>query len=108
MKYGWPTARPFVKLVGHKEIAAKVDNWFTIAEEYHVNEQSTFSLRKALREAGFENPKAWIDPDVLRGGQFHLLDGFEGPVIKLAQRVAALKPVRQFLGNDVIGVGTKS
>lgn len=107
MKYGWPAARPFVKLVGHKETAAKVDHWFTIAEEYHVNEQSTFSLRKALRQAGFEKPEAWIDPDVLRGGQFHLLDGFDGPVIKLAQRVAALKPVRQFLGNDVIGIGRK-
>jgi ubiquinone/menaquinone biosynthesis C-methylase UbiE len=108
MKYGWPAARPFVKLAGHKEIAGKVDGWFKIAEEYHVNEQSTFSLRKALKAAGFESPTAWIDPDVLRGGQFHLLDGFGGPVVRLAQRVAALKPVRQFMGNDVIGVGRKS
>ena len=108
MKYGWPAARPFVKLAGHREIAGKVDDWFTIAEEYHVNEQSTFSLRKALKAAGFEDPKTWIDPDVLRGGQFHLLDGFGGPVVKLAQRVAALKPVRQFMGNDVIGVGRKT
>jgi hypothetical protein len=108
MKYGWPAARPFVKLAGHREIAGKVDGWFKIAEDYHVNEQSTFSLRRALRQAGFESPKAWIDPDVLRGGQFHLLDGFGGPVVKVAQRVASLKPVRQFMGNDVIGVGRKT
>lgn len=107
MNYGWPAARPFVKLAGHREIAAKVDGWFEIAEDYHVNEQSVFTMRRNLREAGFSDPHAWIDPDVLRGGQFHLLDGFEGPVVKLAKRVAALRPVRLFMGNDVLGVGVK-
>lgn len=108
MKYGWPTAKPFVKLVGHKAIADKVDGWFEIAREYHVNEQSTVSLRRHLKAAGFPDPTTWIDPDVLRGGQFHLLDGFGGPAVRLAQKVAALKPVRAFLGNDVIGIGRKA
>jgi ubiquinone/menaquinone biosynthesis C-methylase UbiE len=108
MKYGWPASRPFVKLAGHRDIADKVDGWFEIAEDYHVNEQSTVSLRRALRAAGFTDAKAWIDPDVLRGGQFHLLEGFGGPVVRVAQRVAALKPLRQLLGNDVIGVGRKT
>lgn len=107
MKYGWPASRPFVKLVGHRDIADKVDEWFRIAEEYHCNEQSTFSLRRHLKAAGFVDPEVWIDPDVLRGGQFHLLEGLDGPVVKLAKRVASLKPVRAFLGNDVIGIGTK-
>lgn len=107
MKYGWPAARPFVKLAGHGEIAAKVDGWFEIAEEYHVNEQSVFTLRRNLREAGFARPHVWIDPDVLRGGQFHLLEGFEGPAVKLARRIAALRPVRLVMGNDVLGVGVK-
>jgi ubiquinone/menaquinone biosynthesis C-methylase UbiE len=107
MRYGWPGARPFVRLAGHGEIADKVDGWFKIAEEYHVNEQSVFTMRGNLRAAGFSDPHVWIDPDVLRGGQFHLLEGFEGPVIKLAKRVAALRPVRLFLGNDVLGVGVK-
>ena len=107
MKYGWPAARPFVRLAGHREIADRVDHWFEIAEEYHVNEQSVFTLRRAMREAGFADPQVWIDPDVLRGGQFHLLSGFEGPAIRLAKRVAALRPVRLFMGNDVLGVGTK-
>jgi ubiquinone/menaquinone biosynthesis C-methylase UbiE len=107
MKYGWPAARPFVKLAGHREIAARVDRWFEIAEGYHVNEQSVFTLRRALRAAGFADPRVWIDPDVLRGGQFHLLSGFEGPLVRLAKRVAALRPVRLFMGNDVLGVGVK-
>ncbi len=54
MRYGWPASRPFVRLAGHREIADKVDRWFEIAEDYHVNEQSVHSLRGALREAGFD------------------------------------------------------
>jgi ubiquinone/menaquinone biosynthesis C-methylase UbiE len=107
MKYGWPAARPLVRLAGHREVADRVDHWFAIAEDYHVNEQSVFTLRRNLRTAGFANPHVWIDPDVLRGGQFHLLSGFEGPVVRLAKRVAALRPVRLFMGNDVLGVGVK-
>lgn len=107
MKYGWPATRPFVRLAGHGEIADRVDGWFEIADEYHVNEQSVYTLRRALREAGFAHPHVWIDPDVLRGGRFHLLTGFEGPVVRAAKRIAALRPVRLFLGNDVLGVGVK-
>lgn len=107
MNYGWPAVKPFVRLAGHGEIAARVDGWFEIAEAYHVNEQSVFTMRRNLIEAGFENPHVWVDPDVLRGGQFHLLKGFEGSAVKLARRVAALRPIRLFLGNDVLGVAVK-
>jgi ubiquinone/menaquinone biosynthesis C-methylase UbiE len=107
MTYGWPATRPFMRLAGHREIADRVDHWFEIAEDYHVNEQSVHSLRRALRAAGFAHPHVWIDPDVLRGGRFHLLSGFDGPVVRLAKRAAALRPVRLFMGNDVLGVGVK-
>ena len=107
MNYGWPAARPFVRLVGHGEIADRVDHWFKIAEEYHVNEQSVFTMRRHMWEAGFENPHVWVDPDVLRGGQFHLLSGFDSPVVRLAKTIASARPVRLFMGNDVLGVGVK-
>ncbi|MFL5871456.1 MAG: class I SAM-dependent methyltransferase [Solirubrobacterales bacterium] len=107
MTYGWPAARPLVRLAGHREIADRVDGWFEIARDYHVNEQSVFSLRRNLRAAGFADPHVWIDPDVLRGGRFHLLSGFDGPAVRLAKRIAALRPVRLFMGNDVLGVGVK-
>ena len=107
MNYGWPLARPLVRLAGHREIADRVDHWFEIAKGYHVNEQSIYTLRRALREAGFERPHVWVDPDVLRGGRFHLLSGFDGPVVRLAKRIAALRPVRLLMGNDVLGVGVK-
>jgi ubiquinone/menaquinone biosynthesis C-methylase UbiE len=104
MKYGWPLSRPFVRLAGHREIADKVDHWFKIAEEYHVNEQGIHSLRRALKQAGFERSKVWLDPDVLRGGKFHLLDGFDSQAVRLAKRVAALRPVRLFMSNDLYGL----
>lgn len=104
MKYGWPAARPLVRFVGHRKIAAKVDGWFEIARDYHVNEQSTHSLRRNLAAAGFREPRVWVDPDVLRGGQFHLLHGFDGAPVRVAQRVAAWRPLRAFLGNDVLAV----
>ena len=107
MKVGWPLSRPLVRLVGHGEIADKVDGWFEVADEYHVNEQSVYSLRRALRRAGFARPRVWLDPDVLRGGRFHLLSGFDGRAIRLAQQVAALRPVRLFMSNDVRGVAYK-
>jgi ubiquinone/menaquinone biosynthesis C-methylase UbiE len=107
MKYGWPAVRPAVRLAGHGEIADRVDGWFRIAAEYHVNEQSVRTLQRALSAAGFEDPRVWVDPDVLRGGQFHLLNGFDGPQVRLARRVAAWRPVRAFLGNDVLAVANR-
>jgi ubiquinone/menaquinone biosynthesis C-methylase UbiE len=107
MKYGWPAVRPAVRLAGHREIAEKVDRWFRIAEEYHVNEQSTQTLRRALSAAGFSDPRVWVDKDVLRGGQFHLLNGFEGPPVRIARRVASWRPIRAFLGNDVLAIASR-
>ena len=108
MDVGWPLTRPALRLLGHGEVVDGVDGWFRLAEEYHVNEQSVHSLRRALREAGFESPRVWIDPDVMRSGQYHLISGLEeGRLMGLARRVAALRPFRLFLGNDVFSIATK-
>ena len=107
MKYGWPAVRPAVHLAGHREIAERVDGWFEIARVYHVNEQSVGTLRRNLTQAGFTDPHVWVDPDVLRGGRFHLLNGFDGPPVRLAKRIAAWRPVRAFLGNDVLAVAVR-
>ena len=108
MKYGWPATRPFLRVLGHREIVDGVDGWFRLAESYHVNEQSVYTLRRALREAGFESPRVWVDPDVMRSGQYHLISGLEeGALMGLARRLAATRPFRLILGNDVLGVGTK-
>ena len=60
-----------------------------------------------LSAAGFEAPRVWVDPDVLRGGRFHLLNGFDGAPVRFAQRVAGWRPVRAFLGNDVLAIASR-
>jgi ubiquinone/menaquinone biosynthesis C-methylase UbiE len=107
MRYGWPATRPFLRLLGKSDVAAGVDRWFEIATDYHVNEQSVYSLRRALRAAGFSEPRVWVDPDVLRSGEYHLTSALEGPVVGLAARAAAARPLRLFLGNDVLGIARK-
>jgi ubiquinone/menaquinone biosynthesis C-methylase UbiE len=108
MDVGWPLVRPALRAMGHGEVVDGVDGWFKLSEEYHVNEQSVHSLRRALREAGFERPRVWIDSDVMRSGQYHLISGLEeGALMGLARRVAALRPFRLLLGNDVFSIATK-
>jgi ubiquinone/menaquinone biosynthesis C-methylase UbiE len=104
MKVGWPVARPILRTLGKGEAVDGVDRWFEIATDYHVNEQSVFTLRRALRAAGFEHPRVWVDPDVLRSGQYHLTSSLDGPIVGLAAKLAALRPLCLFLGNDVIGI----
>lgn len=104
-QYGWPVIRPAVKVLGHRDVAAKVDRWFELCDTYHTNELSVGQLKRAMGEAGFERYEVWLDPDVLRSGQFHLLEGFDSPIVRFGQRVAALKPIRMFLGNDLFGLG---
>lgn len=108
MTVGWPLSRPFVRLLGHGDIADRVDHWFDIATEYHVNEQTVHSLRRALCDAGFQDTRVWLDPDVLRSGQYHLLSGFDSAPVRLARRLAALRPLRLFLGNDLYGLARKN
>jgi ubiquinone/menaquinone biosynthesis C-methylase UbiE len=108
MDVGWPLVRPALRLLGHGEVVDGVDGWFRLAEGYHVNEQSLYSLRRALREAGFERPRVWVDPDVMRSGQYHLISGLEaGPLMAAARRIAALRPVRLILGNDIFSLAPK-
>jgi ubiquinone/menaquinone biosynthesis C-methylase UbiE len=107
MDVGWPAVRPFVRLLGHRETADRVDEWFRIGLDYHVNEQGVHSLRRALRSAGFDRPRVWIDPDVLRSGEYHLLSSLDGPLVRLAGRLAAARPIRLFLGNDVLAIAAK-
>jgi ubiquinone/menaquinone biosynthesis C-methylase UbiE len=107
MDIGWPLARPLVRALGHGEVADRVDGFFELGVNYHVNEQSVYSLRRAMRAAGFEDPRVWLDPDVLRSGRYHLLSSFDGPVIRVAARIASWRPVRLLFGNDLYGLGSK-
>lgn len=106
LDYAWPLARPAMRLLGRGEAADDLDGWIAESKAYHVNEQSVHSLRAAMRAAGFADPRVWVDPNVLREGEHHLTEGLErSRVMSLVSRIARLRPVRLFLGNDLYAVG---
>jgi ubiquinone/menaquinone biosynthesis C-methylase UbiE len=107
-KVTWPVLRPLAK-VAAREAAAKRDDYLADVLNYHVNEQTLGSLRRSMKAAGFDDVKGWIDPDVIRGGSHQLTRGLErNPLVKVATKVASLRPVRAFLGNDLYVRGRKS
>jgi ubiquinone/menaquinone biosynthesis C-methylase UbiE len=101
LRFGWPLAR--LALRGRRaDSARRLDAWIRESKTYHVNEQSPFSLRRAVRRAGFGDVRTWIDPDVLRGGEHHLTRGAAGPV---TARIVASRPLRLIFGNDLFATG---
>jgi SAM-dependent methyltransferase len=110
LKVGWPVARLGMKALGRGDGADQLDAWIAESKQYHVNEQSVFSLRAAMRRAGYADVRAWIDPDVLRSGQHHLTEGVAqgGGVMGAAAKVISLRPFRTFFGNDVYATGFKT
>lgn len=104
----WPLARPVLRLAGFRTNADALDFWLEEALRFHVNEQTIFSLRRAMRTAGFDDAQVWLDPNVIRDGAHHLTTGLDiSPFARLAGRLAALRPFRLFLSNDLYAVGHK-
>lgn len=106
LDWTWPVARPAMRAIGRGAAVSALDHWIAESKAYHVNEQSVHSLRRAMRAAGFPDARVWIDPNVLREGEHHLTQGLERSApMALAQRLARLRSVRLFLGNDLYAVG---
>jgi ubiquinone/menaquinone biosynthesis C-methylase UbiE len=108
MTIGWPLARPLLRALGHRAVIEQVEEWFKVGASYHVNEQSPRSLRRALRAAGFRRPRVWLDPDVLRSGQYRFTSALDGRAMGLARRAAGLPPFRLLLGNDLYALARKT
>lgn len=105
--YLWPVARPLLRAVGHGEAARGMDFWIQDTRDHgHVNEMTLHGMRRALGRAGFADVRTWIDPNVLRVGRdHHLTRSMESsPAMQLAGRVAGLRPLRLFLGNDLYAI----
>jgi ubiquinone/menaquinone biosynthesis C-methylase UbiE len=103
----WPLVGPALRVLGHRRVADDMEAWFEVNKLHHPNEQTLFSLRRALREAGFSEPRVWIDRDVLRSGNYRYTSSLDGPLMKVATGLAATRPLRLFLGNDVFGLARK-
>ena len=96
-----------LRLLGHGDAVSRTDYWIRDTREYgHVNEMTVHGLRRALKGGGFGVVHALIDPDVLRVGHDHHVtrDLAALPAMRLAGRLAALRPLRLFLGNDLYAV----
>jgi len=102
----WPVARLALRAIGRGASAKALDDWIAESKAYHVNEQTVHSLRRAMRDGGFAQPRVWLDPNVLRGGDHHLTGDLQASrLMALAERIARLRPIRLFLGNDLYAVG---
>lgn len=106
LRLGWPPARLALRALGRGESVRAMDGWIAESKRYHVNEQSLYRLRRALRRAGFTPVHAWIDPDVVRSGNHHLTQGLDGGgPLGTAARLAGSRPLRVLLGNDLYATG---
>ena len=104
----WPAARPLLRLAGHGETVAKLDHWIAWSKDFHVNEQSLHGLRRSLRRAGFAGPRVWIDAAIVRDGSHHTTEGLrDSRFMAAGQRLATLRAVRLFGGNDLWAVATR-
>jgi len=98
----WPLARRVLRAAGHAAAARGLDHWIEASHSYHLNEQSLYSLRRAMRSAGFHAARVWLNSDVLRGGEHHLTRGFgESATLRRVERLAGSRPLRLLLGNDL-------
>jgi ubiquinone/menaquinone biosynthesis C-methylase UbiE len=105
LEFTWPAARPVLKALGFAGNVDGMDFWISESKRYHVNEQTLHGLRRALRTTGFRDVRAWLDPNVIRGGGHHLTAGLsDSPVVRAVARVGALRPLRLFLSNDLWAV----
>jgi ubiquinone/menaquinone biosynthesis C-methylase UbiE len=111
LRVGRPIARVGLRVAGKRGTAARMDEWIEASKRYHLNEQSSGTLKRALKDAGFGEVRAWTDPDVLRlegDGGHHLTRGLGGSrVVRAAARVLALRPFRDVFGNDVYAIARR-
>lgn len=108
LSFGWPLARPALRLLGRGSTVDKVNHWIAESKRFHVNEQSVGDLRRGLRKAGFVDVATWIGGDVSRDGDHHLTSDLgNGAAIGAGARIAALPPLRTIFGNDLYATGRK-
>ena len=108
LDYTWPVARQLLRAAGHGDTVARLDHWIAWSKDFHVNEQSLHGLRRSLRRAGFAAPRVWIDAAIVRDGSHHTTEGLRGSwFVAAGQRLAAIRAVRLFAGNDLWAVARR-
>jgi SAM-dependent methyltransferase len=104
----WPVLRWPLIAAGHRASVERLEHWVEASKDFHVNEQTVYGLRRGLRTAGFIRPVVWIDANIVRDGSHHTTQGLEGSwMIRMGQRLAGVRAVRLFCGNDIWAVATR-
>jgi ubiquinone/menaquinone biosynthesis C-methylase UbiE len=108
LRVAWPLSRWPLRLTGHGATVERLDAWVAASKRYHPRELSLFSLRGALRRAGFTDPRVWIDPEVVRDGRHHTTEDLvNSRFMRVSLRIAGSRPFRIFAGNDLWAVATR-
>lgn len=104
----WPLARWPLIWAGHRVTVDRLEHWVDASKTYHAREQTLHGLRRGLRRAGFAAPRVWIDAAIVRDGSHHTTEGLKDSwFMRTGQRLAALRAVRLFAGNDIWGVAAR-
>lgn len=104
----WPLARWPLLAFGHGATVRALESWVAASKTYHAREQTLHGLRRSLRRAGFAAPRVWIDASIVRDGSHHTTEGLKNSwFMRAGQRLAALRVVRLFAGNDIWAVAKR-
>ncbi len=104
----WPVARWPLLAAGHGDTVRALESWVAASKTYHAREQTLHGLRRALRRAGFAAPRVWIDATIVRDGSHHTTEGLKDSwFMRAGQRLATVRAVRLFAGNDIWAVATR-
>lgn len=100
-KYAYPVVRQFRRLLGQGEKYPKDPRQFLVEhnQHVHVNEQSLWSMYRALHQAGFSG-KVWLDSPPQQPREGAVLEALRGFVFKVA-------PFRWFFEREVFAVAGK-
>lgn len=101
-RYAYPWVRRFRTLLGQGANYPKDPRQFLVDhnEHVHVNEQSLFSMQKALNEAGFKG-KVWLDSPPQNRSENVILAG-------LRKVAFGLPPISWFFEREVFAVASKA
>ena len=101
VRFVLPVVRLLLRLLGKKDVVARIDDYSARRAEVHPNELSIIGLRRMVNSGGLTG-RIWIDRDVLRAGASTWTASIgQGRLMRLVGRVAGLPPFRWFLGNDL-------